>query len=54
MCRHFQAADWDQHKSLAAAIVQAKKEHILTDTASEQTRQGVGYFVDQLKHLRDG
>ncbi|HEY1599578.1 MAG TPA: hypothetical protein VGG64_08255 [Pirellulales bacterium] len=52
--RDFQAPDWDKHRALAAAIVQAKKEHILNDSASEQTRQGVGYFVDQLKHLRDG
>ena len=52
--RHFQAADWEKHKALAAAIVQAKKEHILTDSAGEQTRQGIGYFVDQLKSLREG
>jgi len=52
--RHFQAADWEKHKELAAAIVQAKKEYILNDSASEQTRKGVGYFVDQLKSLRSG
>jgi len=52
--RNFSAADWDKHKALAAAIVHAKKEHILTDTASEQTRQGIGHVVDQFRNLHEG
>ncbi len=50
--RKFQAADWEKHKELAAAIVHAKKDYLLTDSASDQTRQGIGRFVDQLQSLR--
>ena len=52
--RQFSAGDWENHKELAAAIVHAKKEYILSGSASEQTRQGIGSFVDQLKSLKSG
>jgi hypothetical protein len=50
--RKFQAADWERHKELAAAIVHAKREDLLGASASDQTRQGIGRFVDQWKSLR--
>ncbi|MBI2824270.1 MAG: hypothetical protein HYX69_06250 [Planctomycetia bacterium] len=50
--RKFQATDWANHKALAAAIVQAQKDHILSDSASDQVRQGVGRLVDELKALK--
>ncbi|HEY4313660.1 MAG TPA: hypothetical protein VGN12_29680 [Pirellulales bacterium] len=50
--RMFQSADWERHKELAAAIVHAKREDLLGTTPSDQTRQGVGRFVDQLKSIR--
>ncbi len=52
--RGFEAADWEKHKELAAAIVHAKKENLLTDSASAATKQGVGSFLDHLKGLRSG
>lgn len=50
--RKFQATDWAKHKALAAAIMQAQKDHILSDSASDQVRQGVGRLVDELKNLK--
>jgi hypothetical protein len=51
--RSFAAADWERHKELAAAIVHAKKDYILGNSASDQTRQGIGSLVDQLRRLRE-
>ena len=52
--RHFSASDWEQHKTLAAAIMHSKKDHVFTDSASDQTRQGIGSFVDQFRRLQSG
>ncbi len=51
--RTFQSNDWTNHKALAAAILQAKKDYIFTEPAAADVRKGVGGVVDQLKSLRD-
>ncbi len=52
--RNFQASDWEKHKTLAAAIVQAKKENILLNSSGEQVGQGMNSLMTELKRLRDG
>jgi hypothetical protein len=37
--RNFTPADWDQHKSLAMAIVHAEKSYLLQDAAAESVRR---------------
>ena len=37
--RSFSPADWDNHKSLAIAIVQADKAYLLQDSAAESVRR---------------
>ena len=52
--RNFKSSDWAQHKTLAAAIVSAKKEYIFNDSAADQVRQGLGGLIDGLRNLREG
>jgi len=45
--REFRAADWSEHKQVVAAIVQAKKEHLLKDSAMEQISEGINGWVNR-------
>jgi hypothetical protein len=44
--RNFGIADWDDHRSLAAALVQAEKGYLLKDAASESLRRSVSSVLD--------
>ena len=44
--RSFGIADWDQHRSLAVALVQADKGYLLKDAASESFRRSVNSALD--------
>jgi hypothetical protein len=46
--RQFDLSDWDQHPSLAAAIVQADKGHLLKDAAIGRFRQSVDRVLEIL------
>ena len=48
--RTFTPTDWDNHKSLAMAIVQADKSYLLQDSAAESVRRT---FDDLLGGLTD-
>jgi len=52
--RKFGASDWAAHKSLAAAILSAKKEHIFQDSTADSVRERVSGLLDELTHLHDG
>ena len=46
--RHFTIADWEKHQSLAMALVQAQKGHVMQGAATETVRQS---FDDMLGGL---
>jgi hypothetical protein len=46
--RQFTIEDWDKHKALAMAIVQADKAHLMQDSATENIRRS---FNDLLSGL---
>ena len=46
--RKFTAADWQQHKSLTAAILQANKGAIIGDAAVDQAVQAVQQWMPQV------
>ena len=46
--RHFGLTDWSNHRSLAAAIIRAKKEHLLQDSATAGFREGLKNAVDNI------
>jgi hypothetical protein len=39
--RDFGPTDWDEHKSLAVALVKADKEHLIGDTTAHHFRQSL-------------
>ena len=43
--REFGLADWAEHQSLAIAIVQAKKEHILQDSAQQSAQRQISEWI---------
>lgn len=47
--RSFGLSDWDQHRSLAVAIVHAQKGQLLQDQASDSLRQSVDNVIQGLK-----
>ena len=47
--RKFSLADWAQHQQLVAAIVAAKKEHILGEAAEAGIEQGVTQLLDEFR-----
>jgi len=51
--RAFQPGDWEKHKTLAAAIVQAKKQNILVDSAGENVGKGMDSLMTELNRLRN-
>ena len=46
--RTFSLSDWNQHRSLAVALVQAKKGHLMQEAASDSLRQAVDGVIDAL------
>ena len=46
--RNFGINDWNQHRSLALAIVRADKGALIQDSAMEDMRQGVEGVLDGL------
>lgn len=51
--RTFTPADWAEHQTLAAAVIQAKKTHIFQDAAVEQIRDGLGGLLDGVTRAVD-
>jgi hypothetical protein len=45
--REFRASDWSEHKQVVAAIVQAKKEHLLKDSAVDQISEGINGWINR-------
>ena len=50
--RSFEISDWDDHKSLAVAIVQADKSYLLRDAAQGSFMQSVDGVLDLLGRKR--
>jgi hypothetical protein len=46
--RKFGLSDWDQHRALAVAIVNAQKGHLLQDQASDSLRATVDNVIQGL------
>jgi len=44
--RLFSFADWSEHRQLTAAIIKAKKDHLLQHSAANQFRQTMKNAVD--------
>ncbi len=44
--RQFGPADWDRHRSLAAALVKADKESLIVDSATESLRASLRSALD--------
>lgn len=46
--REFQLGDWQQHKPLAAAIMQSNQTHLLEDSSLSSFRSTISGLVDGL------
>ena len=46
--RDFSLTDWSNHRALAAAIIRAKKEYLLQDSAATSFRDGLRSAVDNI------
>ena len=46
--REFGIADWTQHTQLAAAIIKAKKDHLLKQSATDDLGRSLRSAVDQI------
>lgn len=46
--RSYTLTDWAKHKTLAAAIVKSKKEHLLQDSAGDSFKADIRTAVNQL------
>ena len=46
--RRFDLADWDEHRTLAIALVRADKGHLLKDSASSSLRRSVDGVLEML------
>lgn len=47
--RSFSMADWTGHPQLASALVQANKQHLLGDSASNSLHQSVNQLLPNLR-----
>ena len=47
--RQFDLADWDEHRTLAVALVRADKGHLLKDAASSSLRRSVDGVLEMLE-----
>ncbi len=46
--RQYTTSDWSQHKTVLSALVRAKKEHLITDSASQQLTEGIDNLLGDL------
>ena len=46
--RGFDTSDWANHKTVMAAVVSARKEHVLKDTAATELVKSVGGMLEGL------
>jgi hypothetical protein len=46
--RTFTLSDWASHKTLAAALLKSKKEHLMQDSAGDAFREDIRSAVNQL------
>lgn len=46
--RQFTLSDWQQHRTLAAALVQSNKSHLLSDSSLSQFRSSIGNLLEGL------
>lgn len=46
--RQFTLSDWQQHRALAAAILQSNKAHLLSDSSLTQFRTSIGSLLEGL------
>jgi hypothetical protein len=46
--RTFTLTDWANHKTLAAALLKSKKEHLMHDSAGDAFREDIRTAVNQL------
>lgn len=46
--RLFSLTDWSNHRTLAAAIIRANKDHLLQDSATQSFREGLKSAVNNI------
>lgn len=46
--RQFSPADWDEHRSLALALIKANKEALIADSAVHSLRSSIRSALDEL------
>ena len=46
--REFQVQDWDEHRTLAAALINSDKGYLLQDSASENLRSAMTDVISSL------
>lgn len=51
--RDFTAEDWNDHRDLSLAIVNADKDYLLSDSATDNLRQSVQHALQSLGRLKD-
>ena len=47
--REFKLSDWTKHKALAAALLQGKQDHLLSESTMDDFRDGLRSAMDRLK-----
>ena len=47
--REFRLSDWTKHKALAAALIQGKQDHLLSESTMDDFRDGIRSAMDHLK-----
>jgi hypothetical protein len=45
--RDFDLSDWNEHKSLAAALIKAEKGHLVEESAANQLRESLDRLLDR-------
>lgn len=51
--REFTAEDWNEHRNLSLAIVDADKSYLLTESASNQFRRSIKSALESLRSDRE-
>jgi hypothetical protein len=46
--REFGFSDWTKHKSLAAAIIQSRQDHLMGESTADDFRDGIRSAIDRL------
>jgi hypothetical protein len=52
--RNFGASDWARHKTIVAALVRAKKDSLLEESAVDTTHEGVTSLLKQFDEANPG